>query len=288
MPSTRPPSRQRSRSRAPAASGPSWTVQHRPVTAKRRAPEGYLAVSQRPLHVLAFVLPLIVLYEWGAMRYLEGAGAGNGETIRAHSMLLAFFQDFGLAGRFLPGVALVVVLLISHALHRDRWRVSPLVVLGMGLEAVVWTVPLIVVSILLVWTLFGSDSKPAAAAAGALPDLMLRSREARVTVALGAGLYEELVFRMIGMAALHMVFVDLAKLKEGTGRLLSVLGAAAAFALYHDGAWQSGQVSVAAVPYFVAGAYFGMVYLYRGFGVVVGVHALYDVVVLLDLLGGRG
>jgi membrane protease YdiL (CAAX protease family) len=257
-------------------------MQHRPLTVKRRAPEGYVALSQRPLHILAFLLPLVVLYEVGAAKYLGDAANGQGETIRAHSMLLAFFQDFGLAGRFLPGIALVAVLLVSHALHRDRWRINPLVIAGMALEAVVWTIPLIVVSILLVWTLFGSGDAPAAAAA--LPDLMLRSREARVTVAVGAGLYEELVFRMIGMAALHMVFVDLAKLKEGAGRLLSVLGAAAAFALYHDGAWQSGQMSLAALPYFVAGAYFGMVYLYRGFGIVVAVHALYDVVVLLDVL----
>lgn len=263
-------------------------MQHRPLTVQRRAPQGYLALAQRPLHVLAFVLPLIILYEFGSARYLADAQSGAGETIRAHSMLLGFFQDFGLAGRFLPGIALIAVLLIAHTLHKDRWRVNPLVLLAMAVEAIVWTVPLIVI-ILLVTAVFGEPTAASPPAVAGIADLMLRSREARITVAVGAGLYEELVFRMIGMAALHLVFVDVAKLKEGTGRLLAVLGAAAAFALYHDAAWHSGVITLdRAIPFFVAGAYFGMVYLYRGFAIVVAVHALYDIIVLLNLLGARG
>jgi membrane protease YdiL (CAAX protease family) len=258
-------------------------MQHRPVTASRREPHGYLALAQRPLHILAFLLPLIVLYEYGASRYLSDPAHGTADNIRAHSMLLGFFQDFGLAGRFLPATALITVLLMSHAFHRDRWRVHPLVVLTMAVESVIWTVPLVVLIVLAGSLLGGSGAPQLPAQAGApLAELLLRSREARVTVAIGAGLYEELVFRMIGMAALHLVFVDVAKLKEGTGRLLAVLVSAAAFAMYHDAAWQSGTITLShAVPFFLAGAYFGAIYLYRGFGIVVAVHALYDIVALL-------
>jgi membrane protease YdiL (CAAX protease family) len=268
-------------------------MQHRPLTVQRRAPGGYLALAQRPLHILAFLLPLIILYEVGASRYLSDPAHGTAENIRAHSMLLGFFQDFGLAGRFLPAIALITVLLLSHTLHKDRWRLNPGVLVLMVVESIVWTVPLVVIVVLVGWVL-GQPVPVEAAAPGVLPpqlagpiaELMLRSKEARITVAIGAGLYEELVFRMIGMAALHLVFVDLARLSETTGRWLAVLISAAAFAAYHDQAWQSGVVNLAhAVPFFVAGAYFGLIFLHRGFGIVVAVHALYDVVALLDPFG---
>jgi membrane protease YdiL (CAAX protease family) len=265
-------------------------MQHRPVTVSRRGPAGYFALTQRPLHVLAFLLPLIILYELGASHHLANAANGALETIRAHSMLLGFFQDFGLFGRFLPAAALITVLLVSHALHKDRWKIRPLVLLLMLVEVIIWTVPLLVL-MLLVKSLDGSGGGWAAAAAelsaaamSPLQALQDRPWQARATVAIGAGLYEELVFRMIGMTLLHLIFVDLAKLKESTGRGLAVLGTAVAFALYHDHTWQGSSIDVwHALPFLVAGGYFGMVYLHRGFGIVVGVHALYDVLVLVVL-----
>jgi membrane protease YdiL (CAAX protease family) len=156
----------------------------------------------------------------------------------------------------------------------------------MYVESALWTIPLLFL-ILLIDLMLGHPgaSAPPVAAAGDLvgPALQSRPWPPRATIALGAGLYEELVFRMIGMAALHLVLVDLFRLKEGTGRLAAVLISAAAFALYHDPSWSGGTVSLKAVPYFVAGCYFGMIYLQRGFGIAVGVHALYDILVLVIL-----
>jgi membrane protease YdiL (CAAX protease family) len=257
-------------------------MQHRPVTVSRRGPAGYFALTQRPLYVLVFLLPLIVLYELGTARHLGSTAGGGLETIRAHSMLLGFFQDFGLVGRFLPAAALITVLLVSHALHKDRWKLQPLLLLLMLVEVVIWTVPLLVLMLLVKSLDSGADL--AAAATAPLQALQDRPWQARATVAIGAGLYEELVFRMIGMSLLHLIFVDLAKLKERTGRALAVLGAAVAFALYHDHTWQGSAIDLwHALPFLVAGAYFGLVYLHRGFGIVVGVHALYDILVLVVL-----
>ena len=284
MPSTRSPSPRRSGSGSRPGSGSGWTMQHRPLTVKRREHTGYFAVSQKPLHILAFLLPFIVLYEVGSARYLGYSAGGAWETIRAQHMVLSFFQDFGLVGRFLPAVALVAVLLASHTLHKDRWHVRPGVPVMMLLEAVVWTVPLIVLLGLVKWMLEPSQAAALPpAAAMPLADLYAKPWPARATVALGAGLYEELVFRMIGITALHLILVDLARLKEGTGRMLAILISAAAFTAYHDAVWQSGALNIPhAIPYFAAGAYFGAVYLNRGFGIVVGVHAVYDLFVLLN------
>lgn len=234
----------------------------------------YLADSQRPLHVLAFLLPMIVLYEVGTALYLTDPAHGVVETIRAHSILLGFFQDFGVAGRFLPALALGAVLVVWQTIRRDRWHVSLPVLLGMIVESAVWTAPLLV---------FGGLIQSLALAM-AQSDLASMTWPARLTIALGAGLYEEMLFRMIGMAAVHMLLVDLLQMKDATGRLLAVGATAVAFALYHELPAGSGPAGLDWGPvllFLAAGVFFGWLYLWRGLAVVVGVHALYDALVLV-------
>ena len=65
------------------------------------------------------------------------------------------------------------------------------------------------------------------------------------------------------------------------GAGIAVVISAVAFAAYHPPAGVA-----AAVFYLLAGLYFGAIYAIRGFGIVVGVHAIYDVVVVV-LTGGE-
>jgi membrane protease YdiL (CAAX protease family) len=235
----------------------------------------------RPLHVLAFLLPLVVAYEAGSIRYLTDPRSGVAETIRARAILAGFFQAFGAVGLFLPGAALVTVLAIQHVMRRDPPSVRPTVLAGMMIESAAWTAPLFVFALLVQH--FRGAAGVSAALAG--PDgLAALPAASRLVLAIGAGLYEELLFRMIGIAALHALFVDVCRAREGTGRILAVAFSALAFAVYHDlsapGAWVDWP---RAFFYFCSGAYFGALYLWRGFGVTVGVHALYDVLVLVIL-----
>lgn len=250
-----------------------WVMQHKPVQRGSRKGGGgglgYFELSRRPLHILALLLPLIVAYEIGSARY-------PAENIRAHSVLLGFFQDFGIAGRFLPGLAMVTVLLVWQVLSNDRWRLRPLVLAGMLAESLVWSIPLMVMLALL----YKTGASPAAAADG--PQLADLPWQARLTISMGAGLYEELLFRMIGVVALHMVLVDLGRMNERLGTVLSVLLAAAAFAAFHDVIDSHGHLQVLlALQLMFAGSYFGFLFVTRGFGIAVMVHVLYDVFVLV-------
>ena len=102
--------------------------------------------------------------------------------------------------------------------------------------------------------------------------------QGRAAVAIGAGLYEEMLFRMVAIAGLHFVLVDLLGVKETPGRVTAIALAALAFALYHQDA--------SGFPfYLLAGLYFGGIYVWRGFGIVVAVHAIYDLVALLAAPG---
>jgi hypothetical protein len=250
------------------------------------AASSYVTASARPLHVLAFLLPLILLYEIGSHSYLGAAssGATGIENIKAHSLILGAFQDMGAFGRYVPAALIVIVLLAWHMFLRDPWRVHPTYLAAMAAESLLWTVPLLVL-VALVQLAIGGPA-PAAQGAPATTSQLILSlpREGRIVISIGAGLYEEFLFRMVGIAALHAILVDVVRLKERGGTLLAVLIAAIGFSIYHDITAPSGAILTGkAISLLVAGVYFGVIYVLRGFGVVVAVHALYDIFVLVLL-----
>ncbi len=251
----------------------------------------YLELSQRPLQILIFLLPLVGLYEVGTWLYASGAaiGASGHEsiTISAYKLLNDFFGAFGVGGLYLPGVALITVLVLWHFFARDPWEVHLGVPLVMLVESLLLAVPLLVLDQLINRLFAGSPSPAMALLSG--PPIESLSWQARLTLSVGAGLYEELVFRMIVIALIHTILVDFGKMKSTQGAVIALVISAVAFTFYHDvsvgGVVQPQRVAF----YFVSGLFFASVYVVRGFGVVVGTHAAYDtlVIVILPLLMGN-
>lgn len=248
------------------------------------APRSYARLSTRPLHVLIFLLPLIALYEVGSVVYLTSPD-GATQTIRAQRLLSDAFAMFGATGLHLPAALAVVVLVTWHLLVRDPWRIRFRVLGWMTVESAAWTLPLVVFGLLMFRS--SGESGPAdvaLAAMAAAPDADPAAGPwpARATIALGAGLYEELLFRMLGLAVVHLVLADLLRAPDRWAKTGAVVLTALAFAVYHDGA--AGDPMLLAY-FFAAGVYFALVYLWRGFGIVVAVHALYDLLVLVRPFG---
>jgi len=237
---------------------------------RRHPRDDYLTRSREPLQILVFLAPLIIAYELGAAFFLTN------EDIRAHSLLSDFFQAFGVGGYYLPGVAMVVVLLVWQVIGKNRWRVSWPALGGMLLESAVWTIPLLVMAQMLAG-MSGEVPAPAAAAlaeAPAPPDLGSLPLGTRATIAIGAGLYEELLFRLVAIALVHLLVADLLGAPPRVADVIAVLAAAVAFALYHEDTTNF-------LFYTAAGVFFGGLFIARGLGIVVATHAIYDLVVLL-------
>lgn len=247
----------------------------------------------RPLHMLVFLLPILIAYEAGSILYLTDRAAGVQRSVEAYKIFGDFFHVFGLAGVFLPGVALVTVLVTWHIMIKDRWRLDLSTLAGMLAESIAWTLPLLVLAAAsdharAAAGVFGLSSHtsvfPFALAGGSVGgaigdpvhDLPLM---ARVTIAIGAGLYEEMLFRLVGMALLHFILVDLIAAPPRWGMAIAIVLSALAFAVYHrpelPAEWPR------FVFYTLSGIYLGTVYLMRGFGITVGTHAMYDILVLV-------
>jgi hypothetical protein len=244
------------------------------------APPPYWVASRQPLSILAFLLPLVIAYEIGLALVLRSEQGVL--TIRAHETLLDFFRIFGLSahgGLFLGGAAIVVVLLVWQLLTREPWQVEPATLAMMATESLALTLPLVGVGLVI----------RAPEAAAAAPDLATMSLGARLAISVGAGLYEELLFRMTLIAVTHTLLVDVARLPGRTGAAVAILVSAAAFTWYHPLTDAAGAFSIGRAGFFfLAGLYFGLVYVVRGFGIVVGTHVLYDVIVVSMLGSGSG
>ncbi|MDX2117965.1 MAG: CPBP family intramembrane glutamic endopeptidase [Planctomycetota bacterium] len=250
-------------------------------TATRKADDaGYASLSKRPLHVLVFLLPLIVLYELGSIFYLSEGGKIV-ETISAYRLLSQFMSTLGAPGLYLPGAAIVAVMLVWHVLERHRWQIKPGVVLGMALESALWVLPLLVFAVL--W----QRHAPVAADTQAIVPLADHPWQARLTLAVGAGLYEELLFRLVLITGVHFIVADLMRLPSSTAYVVAAIASALSFALYHDVRLPTGGVDLRLLGFLaIAGLYFAFLFVLRGFGLAVGTHALYDVMALIVLHAG--
>ena len=247
----------------------------------------YWNEARQPLQILAFLLPLVVAYELGLALLLRSDQGVL--TNKAHETLLVFFDRLGVpaaGGLYLGGVVIVVVMLVWHLLTRDRWRIEPSTVGLMAIEAVVLTLPLLVLGQVISQTALTTLAQ--STGPGALGDqLASLSVPSKMAISVGAGLYEELLFRMVLIAVIHTLLVDAAKLSHAAGATVAVVVSAAAFTVYHPVRDAVGTVSVRKVAFFfLAGLYFAGIFVLRGFGIVVAVHALYDVVTVLLLTDG--
>lgn len=188
----------------------------------------YWERSKWPLQSLYFLLPMLVVYEVGASLLWQ-----DNRPLTANRMIWEVFESFGIAGGVhLPAVALVVVMLVSHIARKtDPWAPEPKLYVGMAFESLVFAAPLFV----MMTVLFSrSSSMPAASGLGALlaPDQLgpWAQWRASVVVALGAGIYEEIIFRLVAIALIHMITKDLLALPEelcvGSAVVLSSLASA--------------------------------------------------------------
>lgn len=228
----------------------------------------YLHSSRAPLVVLVFLAPLIVFYEIGAVFVLNEAD--DGTLLVARSLISTLFGLFGVVGLHLPAALLVAVLLGQHAVGKHAWRVpwrTPLVMAG---ESLLWSLPILVLGGVLGVITLG--------AAAATEITMLEGS----IIAVGAGLYEELVFRFALIAMIHVLLVEVCGVKPELSDWLAIIGSSVAFAAYH-GLGPAGGEGAIAVFYLGAGVLLAWLFLTRGLGIAAGAHAVYDLLVLLVL-----
>lgn len=235
----------------------------------------YLRTSRSLTYSLLFAIPLLVTYELGAM--LLAADGGSSLRNGADVLLRTLLAPAGIEGTLpftalLLGVAVLLVV-VEQRRTRIRLRLSPF--LGMTVESVVYALLLgALIGGLTQWLLQGVGL--VRLTVGTSPIAALSTREA-IVLSLGAGLYEELLFRVLLVGGLFAVFRSSGLERRQAGLFSAVLAALVFSAFHYVGPYGDPWALPSFLFRFLAGLAFSVLFLLRGFGITAWTHALYDI-----------
>ncbi len=236
----------------------------------------YLRTTRAPRYSLTFALPLLLLYEVlaFALSGSEFAGVRNGADVLLKSLFLT------LGGR--NGVIVFGALLVGAGgwlVWRD-WRerqVHPRVFAVMAFESIVYALVFGMVASTLTTVLLPGLAIQARSSLALNSDTQL-SLVTQLMISLGAGIYEELVFRVLIVSGLAWLMARIFHWRPAAAGILAVLVGAVIFSAFHYIGPYGDPFSLASFTFrAVAGVLFSGLYLFRGFGITAWTHALYDV-----------
>ncbi len=234
----------------------------------------YWTATRAPRYALIFVFPLLVAYE-GLAAFVSGEeGVRNGADVLLKSLFVLLGGRHGLT-LFAVALGGTGAALVIRDLKRQGPPVGRYFAL-MAVESIVYAALLGGVTSLLTALLLEGPSLLAAVPAGRL-DLATA-----ITVSLGAGLYEELLFRVLLVSLLARGAEALLGWRPApAGAGAAVVGALIFSAFHYLGPLGDAFAVRSFVFRTVAGLLLSALYLLRGFGIAAWTHALYDVLLAL-------
>ena len=275
--------------------------------------DSYLERTSRPIYAIIFLLPFIIFYEVGTFSINTDVLNQSKIRVAAFVWLKNLLESMGFGMKFAwvaPPLAVVVILLALQITSRKQWRFWFRDMLSMSMECILLAVPLIVLTLFMgssaaqnsnvsryepnniqtqivslpVCSSVTSDNLTSLSAeAGEVADS--ESLLANIITGIGAGIYEELVFRLILICLLMLLFQDVLRLTHKNSIVLAVLISAALFSAHHHIDLFSGQPnandpfnSIRFAFRTIAGIYFAVLFAIRGFGITAGTHAFYDMI----------
>ncbi len=237
----------------------------------------YFNVSRSHRYSILFAMPLLLGYE--ALAALL-AKPGKGELRNGADAILrsAFSAVAGVHGTtiFMAAIILLGVGLVVRDLRASKDKLRTSVFVGMLAESVALAGAFGFVIGITTAKLLGSLH------ALSLGPLAQTSWTTRLMLSLGAGLYEELFFRVLLVTALAAgARIVLGLGPRGSGIIAALVGAFIFSAFHYIGPYGDALQLQSFVFRMLSGLAFSALYLTRGFGIAAWTHALYDAFLLL-------
>jgi len=277
----------------------------------------YFERTSRPVYSLIFLLPFITFYELAVVLL-------NSTLLRQSNVLvdtfvwlqklLEFIHIDGKMTWLAPPLVVVVFLVALQLTCGRKWSVRLGDIIPMNIECILLAVPLIFLSLLINSSAFIPNPKstnaeqihcPIVRCVNQYDDTDRKETPAEdaleesanevsnllftdVVTGIGAGIYEELVFRLILISCFMIIFQDLLRFGKLESVIISVVLSALLFSLHHHIDFVSGQVNSAQpfqLPQFIfrtlAGVYFAGIFAVRRFGITAGAHAYYNIIAVI-------
>jgi Type II CAAX prenyl endopeptidase Rce1-like len=241
----------------------------------------YWEASRSHRYSLLFALPLLLMYEvLAALLAVDPVmgGVRNGADVLLKSLFVALGGNRGPL-LFMAVVVGISLWLVSRDLRARGGRLEAWVFGGMVAESAVLSLAFGLVVATLTIRILGPLGALATQVGGQMEAM---SWPQRLMLSIGAGLYEELLFRVVIVAAI----ANGARLAFGWGRgpagaIATILGALIFATFHYIGPYGDDFALQSFTFRSIAGVLFSALYLTRGFGITAWTHAMYDVLVLM-------
>jgi len=234
----------------------------------------YWRDTRAPRYSLLFAVPLLVLYEFLARMLSGEEGVRNGADVLLKSLFILLGGRHGLTAFAVVLLGTGIVLVVRDWRKSGPPRAGYFI--GMLGESVVYAALFGGVTSTLTGLLLNGPRTLAIVQGTAL------SVPTEIMVSLGAGIYEELLFRVVLVSALaKLALVGFGWRPWASGSFATVLGALIFSAFHYIGPLGDTLQLGSFVFRMVAGLLLSGLFLLRGFGVAAWTHALYDVFLAL-------
>jgi len=273
------------------------------------APNSYFDRTSRPIYALVFLLPFIIFYELGTIFINTDVLSQTQIRVVAFVWLQDFLEYLGFGEKLAwaaPAVAVVIILLALQIVSRKKWQFGFGDLVPMAIECILLAAPLIILSLVLnssvnqqnVASRYSETSVTVPAAVTFCSAAVTNSTAnaptaksrvlANIVTGIGAGIYEELIFRLILICAFMILFQDILHFEQTNAIILAILISAALFSAHHHIVFLHGQFGLSS-PFnwteflfrTIAGVYFAFLFAIRGFAITAGTHAFYDIIATL-------
>jgi len=232
----------------------------------------YYKSSKTPFYSFLFVVPLMMTYEIAAfvLNKSDIEGLRNGADVVTKQIL----SLFGMAGFYGFSILVLIILiaLFYHEMKKKDFILRYRVLFIMVGESLLYA------------TIFGFI-------VGKITRIILQfpvsfSLKHQLVLSLGAGVYEEFLFRVVLITLFGLIFRKVVGLKRSTSLVLSVIISSLIFSgFHHVGFYGEPFLLQTFVFRFIGGVLLSILYVSRGFGITAYTHSFYDLLIVGGIVG---
>ena len=230
----------------------------------------YFLKSRTSFYSFLFTLPLFLLYEANIvfLSWDDILVVRNGADFLMRNILESFdiYGLYGLGLVFFLGLLVTYIFFIKED-HQQEVKVNFLFI--MLAESMLWT-----------FVLYFSLFKFMVLLMNPTGKTILQ----QVTLAIGAGIYEEFLFRVLLIAGLSGILGFVFMWDKTFKNIIAVVLSGGIFSAFHFMGEYGDFFSMELfLIRFFAGLFLGVLYMYRGFGITAYTHSIYDLIVLIRM-----
>ena len=230
----------------------------------------YLEYTRTPIYSLLFTLPFFLIYEVGI--FLTSNENLNIMRNGADALMRQILSTFGLVGLYWMGAIFFIAIILTFLVQRKFWydiEIFGNYLIIMVFESLFWSVLLYFFMSNVYLFLMNPNG-----------EVLIQ----QITLAIGAGIYEEFFFRVVLILLISSILALVFNWNKKINNWLSMIIAAGIFSAFHFiGDYADFFSFKIFMVRFLAGIILGTLYFFRGFGITAWSHSIYDLIIITKI-----